>query len=812
MGVQGIEYGRGHERLEKLLRSIDRPGNYCTGGREFLPVPRVVVEGVGELSFPVPPVQVEALADAAERAPFGKGTRTLVDPSVRDCWQIDARDVSLSGRAWPGSLAKIMEVVAEGLGLPAERLGAELYKLLVYRRGGFFSEHRDTEKVAGMVATLSLSLPAAGAGGEIVVRHGDDETTYDMTADEPSELPFAAFYADCPHEVLPVTEGHRVSLVFNLFLDSAGRGPGAPDYSSLLAPVAECLAEWRAESVDQDSEEQDSEETGDKIVWLLEHEYSEDGLSFATLKNTDAAVAGVLREAAARAGCEFLAAVLRIHEYGTPDLHMDYWGDVEEDESTMVDVHDRWEALDSWAATDGSRPNLGEIPLNEGELLPEGALDDAEPDDRRLEGSTGNEGPTLEHVYRRAALVVWPHEKAVDVLVRGGIDGAVAWAASRITGDGGADGDRDVVIERLIELWPLGEFDYGEQDRGAMLRLLAAAGAAEQAVRFLHRAVKAKYDGSENEALAAVLPLIGPEETGDFLLGLAEEQLSRRPSSVVELLVLAEETGDQAENGAERATWREALRQVVSFVLTGLRATLEREARVRADREARRLERIDMGFVRERKAPEWIDHEAVRDLFLLARPLGLADEAMAAAGAIADHPRIVTRGRMLPATLEGMHEDEQLARSPVYALLWRQAADFLLERSSDVPAEPTDWAMPAEVRCDCEDCVALLAFCRDPDKRIGRFSVRKDRRKHIHRTIDGYGLDLDHVTERKGSPYTLVCKKTRDGHRRRLREYAEDLEWMDSLRDCAPRAKGAAVSAETVNRLARAVETGTAAG
>ena len=468
MGVQGIEYGRGHERLEKLLRSIDRPGNYCTGGREFLALPRVVVEGVGELSFPVPPVQVEALADAAERAPYGKGTRTLVDPSVRDCWQIDARDVSLSGRAWPGSLAKIMELAAEGLGLPAERLGAELYKLLVYRRGGFFAEHRDTEKVPGMVATLSLSLPAAGAGGEIVVRHGDDETTYDMTTDEPSELAFAAFYADCPHEVLPVTEGHRVSLVFNLFLGSAGRGPGAPDYSNLLAPVAECLAEWRAESVEQDSEEQDSEETGDKdankIVWLLEHEYSEDGLSFATLKNTDAAVAGVLQEAAARAGCEFLAAVLRIHEYGTPDFHMDYWDNVEEDDSTMVDVHDRWEALDSWAATDGSRPKLGEIPLNEGELLPEGALDDAEPDDRHLEGSTGNEGPTLEHVYRRAALVVWPHEKAVDVLVRGGIDGAVAWAASRITGNGDADSERDVeVIERLLELWPLGEPDYRQR-------------------------------------------------------------------------------------------------------------------------------------------------------------------------------------------------------------------------------------------------------------------------------------------------------------------------------------------------------------
>ena len=117
-------------------------------------------------------------------------------------------------------------MVAAGLGLPAERLGTELYKLLVYRPGGFFAEHRDTEKVPGMVATLSLSLPTPGAGGELVVRHAAREATLDMAALEPSELLFAAFYSDCPHEVLPVRDGHRVSLVFNLFA-----GPRTTDWS-----------------------------------------------------------------------------------------------------------------------------------------------------------------------------------------------------------------------------------------------------------------------------------------------------------------------------------------------------------------------------------------------------------------------------------------------------------------------------------------------------------------------------------------------------------------------------------------------------
>ncbi len=745
MGVEGIRYGRGHGQLEKLLRSVDRPGVYCVGGRQFLPMPRVVVDGVGELSFPVPPGQVEALAKAAEPAPFGKGTRTLVDPSVRDCRQIDSSDVSLSGRAWPDSLAKILAIVAKGLGLPVERLGAKLYKLLVYPSGGFFAEHRDTEKVAGMVGTLSLSLPTAGAGGEIVIRHGDDETRYDMTATEPSELAFAAFYADCPHEVLPVTEGHRVSLVFNLQLESAGHRLGAPDYSDLALPVAKYLAEWR-DGIGSDEREEEDEDA-DKIVWLLEHEYSEAGLSFATLKNTDAAVAEVLRDAAERADCELFAAVLRVAEQGAPDFCFDDWsgwGDRDVDlgtsEFTMAGVNDRWATLDGWAAPDGGKPPLGEVPLNPWELLPQGALDDAEPDERRLHGSTGNEGPTLEYVYRRAALVVWPREHTVDVLARGSIDGAVAWAATQIAGDdGGPATDRDVeremeIVERLMERWPVSELGGREQDRGAMLRLMANAGFDEHAAGFLRRVVTAKYDGSENDGLAAIMPLIGAEETGDFLLGLAETQLARQPAHVVEALALGRRAAEAAAGDAEQAAWREALREAVSFVLTDLRPALELAAKERADREAR--DRRWFGRFHDHKAPDWIDHGTVRALFLLARPLGCTDEALAAAEAIGDHPLIVTPGRMLPAALDGMREDEELARSPAYARLWLQAADFLLERSAEVPAA---------------------------------------------------------------------------GQGRQLGEYPEDLEWMASLRDGAPRGKGAAV-AETVDRLARALERGKAAG
>ena len=488
-------------------------------------MPRVLVDGVGELSFPVPRAQIGALVDAAERAPYGKGTETLVDTSVRDCWQIGAGSVELAGRAWPDSFAKVMDRVAEGLGVPGGRLGAELYKLLVYRPGGFFAAHRDTEKIAGMVATLSLSLPTAGAGGELVVRHGEEETTFDMSAEEPSELAFAAFYADCPHEARPVTSGHRVTLVFNLFLRSGADGPlDAPDYADLTTRIAECLTEWRNEGVPE------------KLVWLLEHEYSEDGLSFDTLKNTDAAVAKVLREAADHAEFELNAAVLRIEEWGSPEFHLGYdrWDWEDDVSATMGELVDRWEVLDGWAAGDGSRPPFGQLPLEDGELLPRDALDDALPDEERLKGSTGNTGPTLELTYRHAALVAWPREKTVDILADAGIDGAVAWAAiqcarARDTGDGTVRR----LLSRLTELWPVGEDAYRRQDRAAMLCLLRTAGEGDLAADFLRRVVMPNYDGSENEALAVVMEVIGSEAARRFLPGFVDRHLPPRPKEIV---------------------------------------------------------------------------------------------------------------------------------------------------------------------------------------------------------------------------------------------------------------------------------------
>src|SRR5208337_1979483 len=129
----------------------------------------------------------------------------------------------------------------------SDPIEAEFYKMLIYDEGSFFVSHRDTEKTAGMFATLVVVLPSSCAGGELVVRHKDRSARLDLRAEDPAEVAFAAFYADCLHEVLPVTSGCRLTLVYNLIRCGNGSAPQPPNYDGQQGQLAALLRDWRAE-------------------------------------------------------------------------------------------------------------------------------------------------------------------------------------------------------------------------------------------------------------------------------------------------------------------------------------------------------------------------------------------------------------------------------------------------------------------------------------------------------------------------------------------------------------------------------------
>jgi hypothetical protein len=86
---------------------------------------------------------------------------------------------------------------------------------------GKFKAHVDTPRSPDQFGSLVICFPLEHHGGALEVRHKGKTVSFDWSnskADgkEPS-IGWAAFYSDCEHEVLEVTEGHRLTLTYNLF-------------------------------------------------------------------------------------------------------------------------------------------------------------------------------------------------------------------------------------------------------------------------------------------------------------------------------------------------------------------------------------------------------------------------------------------------------------------------------------------------------------------------------------------------------------------------------------------------------------------
>jgi hypothetical protein len=183
----------------------------------------------------------------------------------------------------------------------------------------------------------------------------------------------------------------------------------------------------------------------------------------------------------------------------------------------------------------------------------------------------------------------------------------------------------------------------------------------------------------------------------------------------------------------------------------------------------------------ERTEPE--QRSSIADLLDALSELSAHELCLKAAATIASNSAAFDPVTVVVPTLSLLSEwhAERASADASFLRLWRHAAAFLLARSEYPPEPPKDWMQPVTLSCRCEDCCELQSFVRNPAEQSHRFRVRKDRRQHLHETIRRHDLDMTHVTERKGSPQTLVCTKTQRTYQRRCAQYRADLASMTVL-------------------------------
>ena len=318
------------------------------------------VRGVGRVAVPVTEGVAAKLIAAARPAPFGVRDETRHDERVRSTWEIPADQVAV-GAAFDRALASKLATIGRRLGLAGGgALRPVLDKLLVYGPGQFFAPHQDSERGDGMLATLVVVLPSRRAGGRLVVSHKGKRRIFDAASDA-GALRLVAFYADCRHEIQRVTRGYRISLTYHLLHEgaAASRAPhGAVDrLATSVKAYFSTPGKTRFGSA--------SGEPPDRLVYLLDHEYTQRGLAFERLKGADRARVAALLSVADRLDLEAHLALAEVHEtwsgkgdesafgYGPgEDEDDDEAGDPESD--SLGDLHDSEARLGHWVGRDGA--------------------------------------------------------------------------------------------------------------------------------------------------------------------------------------------------------------------------------------------------------------------------------------------------------------------------------------------------------------------------------------------------------------------------------------------------------------------------
>ena len=727
---------------------VGTEGDFAVHGRLPGTAVAVEVDGAGSLELPMSEDQATRLRDISQPARFGRRQETLLDTSVRDCGEIAADALHLRWR--DGALAALLKEVAARLG--AVSLEAEAHNLLVYGPGQFFKPHQDTEKRRGMVATLVVVWPSAHIGGTLRVSHGSRRQSFaSQQLHGSSELRWFAFYADCRHEVLPVEEGWRVCLTFDLVAPRPER--------ARLSPVPPALRR----AVERHFDPQ-ANSGPDPWALLLDHEYSENGLRWSQLKGRDRQLAEVLLAAAGERGLVVHLALAELRET---------WSAVpaarsrrrEADDVERGELFESTLALDFWVDVDDRVVKGCALSLE-----PEDVDSLRETDERYLveteyEGYMGNYGETLDYWYRRAALVVQSPLAAQRARLVVDFDAALADLVALARRP---DQPAELAARIHAGLEPMRReaATRGRQLLSDYAAIVSALPGGEDGLALMEKFPQEKLLAGDAAALARLAEACGPEWLGELIdrWYAAASSRWRYEGTTPDDLWPGDLPGffraclDAGVGPQLLDHWFEAcLGTLAGFDAALVRAT---PARRLALRPGHRQVVCELAGALRRLPAKNVHLAALLD-HVAALPVLYPQQELArlAIALLADADRNAAVDRLRESVVEAL--EAALARPP---------------RGDD------DWRMSGiEWQCHCGDCRQVVDWAESSVGEALVLAVAERRRSHVCEQLRTAGADLATATVRQGSPHKLVVSKPSDLHSRdeALRQgWQRDLEQL----------------------------------
>ncbi len=797
------------KRLTTGEATAKRLSTYCVKGSLPNMLPHIQIPGVGPITWPIRMGIAKQIISVSQQAPFGKGLQTLVDTTVRNTFELSPDQFTITNPEWIEAIQKAVVTIATRLGLPAERLVPQLYKLLIYKNGGFFLPHRDSEKTDRMVGSLIVALPSQFRGGELTVRHQGSSERIDFAdaAGEKSAC-YAAFYADCEHEVSKVRSGYRLCLAYNLILTTEPRkkvAPAKPTDSSPAGMLADAITQWV------------EKKPAEPLVFALDHHYTEHGLIPDLLKGADRAQAKLVMAAADMAGCRVMFCQVERHViYSAYDENEDdFYGygsrsrrgrgsrhdyDEEEDDDdgdgddspgdyTIQEVIDEYLTGENWVDADGKPMNIPSFGFDGDSIVSSIPIDDWKPTREEYEGFTGNAGNTLDRWYHRSVMCLWHQDQHYEVL---------------------AKECHSFAIDQLDELLQV-------PHQKASRQKVASAKPAPR---------KKRNDTSAPECLALAQAILRhwPKNSAYHY---QPEHSSNKPRNVFASQLAAIDDPELARQLFRIAATQDPYLHLDRLVVgmcrkhgfepfaAELTALFETEPKRLLVRNIEWLVKLALAQFDDPVGRELIPRLAQLAADQFCQPLPDRHYGMDPAYAVLTLPgllqilRVIGDAPLLKRVVDLVQANPKRfpldtiqvpvlktaitawrkhdLAPPALVQLWLLAVQQELQAAtSQEPQPPSDWARPNDIECKCKFCQELKTILGDPIAKVGRIRAAENSRSHVLESVREHNSDVTHGLEKIGSPHVLVLTKTDGSFQRRLKRYHDDqalLNTVDELRE-----------------------------
>ncbi|KAI4293602.1 hypothetical protein K525DRAFT_245005, partial [Schizophyllum commune Loenen D] len=283
--------------------------------------------------------------------------------------------------------------------LMRDALGAYIH-LLTHERDA----PQITEKVDTMFATIIVVLPSPFTGSAAHLSHGSLSEVYDCAPASNLKTTDLSWYTDVTHSIETITSGYCLALAYNVYHTTNTLRPSLPDTHSAVEALRHVLLSWK-QTTNPDAPR--------KIIYLLDHKYSQANMKGSALKGLDAHKLAILQLLAKqhdfRIGLASLETSLSGYaddngcRYGCRDRYGDFYEDRDRDDcdydSDEVD----------FAKVEEMETKITKLVDLEGRLLQEELESDAERDEW----------------YRRTVLVIWPKEFSLGVTFEDDIEDAI---------------------------------------------------------------------------------------------------------------------------------------------------------------------------------------------------------------------------------------------------------------------------------------------------------------------------------------------------------------------------------------------------